>query len=209
MLVLPFAHGAVRPWMWPAVAVALVACGGEQQAPEAAPPQAEANALFLTAVRAGLPPAGFTAADLPDPESNGAQAVVKYCTYCHALPSPQTHSATDWPAVLRRMWMRIDRVAEEFDVAAPNAGERTVILRYLLDNALQVSRGDLPDAPGRDVFVATCARCHELPDPKQHASQDWVAVVDRMGRHMQEILNEMPERDTLQRIMIYLGAASQ
>ncbi|MFQ6045467.1 MAG: hypothetical protein ACE5PT_03780 [Gemmatimonadales bacterium] len=208
MQVLSVTRGPVRPWLWLPVVIALVACGEEQGAPETAAQQVE-NTLFLTSVRAGLPPTGTTADDLPDPASNGAKALVKYCTYCHALPSPRTHSATDWPVVLRRMWLRTDRVAEEFDVPAPNAGERTVILRYLLDNALHVSSGNLPDAAGKDVFVATCGRCHDLPDPKQHSSQDWVAVVDRMSRHMQEILNEMPERDTLQRIMIYLGTASQ
>jgi hypothetical protein len=34
-------------------------------------------------------------------------------------------------------------------------------------------------------------------------------VVDRMSRHMQEVLNEMPVRDDLQRIMIYLETVSQ
>jgi cytochrome c5 len=107
------------------------------------------------------------------------------------------------------MWLRTDRVAEEFGVPAPNPGERTVILRYLVDNALQVTRANLPEGAGKDLFIETCGRCHDLPDPSQHSPQDWVSVVDRMSRHMQEVLNEMPARDDLQRIMIYLETVSQ
>jgi cytochrome c2 len=209
MRIMSVARWTLPVWLWlPVVAVGIAACGQDQEAADT-PPQAELNLLFLTAARAGLPPTGITAADLPDRGSSGAKAVVKYCTYCHALPSPQTHSVTDWPGVVRRMWIRTDRVADEFGVPAPNSGERTVILRYLVDNALRVSAAGLPDLAGKDLFMVTCGRCHDLPDPKQHSGPDWVAVVDRMSGHMQEILDEMPKRDDLQRIMFYLEQVSQ
>lgn len=169
----------------------------------------DVNVLLLAATRVALPPAGVTPADLPEPESNGAQALARFCTKCHVLPHPASHSATDWPVVVRRMWMRIDKVAPAFDVPNPAAGERVVMLRYLETHALKVTTASLPDLPGRDAFTTTCTRCHELPDPAQHSSNDWVAVVDRMSRRMREMLGEVPAREQLQRIEIYLQQASR
>lgn len=166
------------------------------------------NVLLLAATRVALPPTGVTGADLPDPTSAGAQDLVKYCVACHSLPTPTIHSATDWPGVVRRMWLRIDRVDTAFHVPNPTPGERVAILRYLQGNALKVTRGDLPDRPGREDFVITCGRCHELPDPRQHSQQDWVAVVDRMSGHMQEMLNETPNRERLERIEAFLSSVS-
>lgn len=48
------------------------------------------------------PASGNTAA-LPDPQSPGAILVNHYCVQCHARPSPQQHTAAEWPAVVSRM----------------------------------------------------------------------------------------------------------
>ena len=192
----------------------LLACGADtpQQTANDSADRAQLtdeNVLLLAATRVGLPPSGATAADLPQPGSAGSAAVAEFCSRCHAIPHPSAHSATDWPVVLRRMWMRIDKVAPEFNVPRPTAGDRVVMLRYLEENALKVSAATLPQLQGRNSFIATCGRCHELPDPKQHSANDWVAVVDRMSRRMQEMLGEVPDRQTLMQIEIYLAGASR
>jgi cytochrome c2 len=170
---------------------------------------ATSEELLLASALVALPPAGFTAADLPDPDSSGAQHVVQYCTACHALPSPSSHSATDWPSVLRRMWLRIERLDPSFEVPSPNGGERMVMSEYLVENALRVSRANLPSGAGRNLFVARCGRCHELPDPSQHTPDDWAGVVRRMQGHMEPMLGEFMSQADSRQITAYLQTASQ
>ena len=164
--------------------------------------------LLLASAKVGLPAPGTTPADLPDPDSQGAQLVVQYCVACHGLPSPGAHSATDWPRYVGRMWVRTEGLPESFAVAAPSRGERQVLLEYLIDNALQVS-SDLPAGPGRDFFAETCDGCHELPDPRSHSADDWTAVVRRMMDHMQEILGRTLTPDQYSRVVMYLESASR
>jgi cytochrome c5 len=128
----------------------------------------------------------------------------KYCTACHELPSPNAHSATDWPVIIRRMWLRTDRVAPDFEIPIPTSAERVMMIRYLVENALQVSDRALRAAPGRDAFSETCSRCHELPDPMQHPSQDWAAVVQRMAQHVEDILDDRLSGTEVRRITSYL-----
>ena len=151
-----------------------VACGiliGCRERPDAAPnagtaatagaaSQSRADALILAAVRVGLPPANVVAADLPDPNSQGAKLLTSYCAQCHALPTPLAHSATDWPGVVRRMWLRMDFIADTFGVRRPTTPERYYLLEYLTTNALRVSGATLPAGPGRENFEAVCSRCH-------------------------------------------------
>lgn len=180
---------------------------GEQQGAQGNAPSVTDN-LILASSMVALPPPGTSPEGLPDPESAGATLLRKYCTACHSLPSPQTHSVTDWPVVLRRMWLRAEGVSDQFDVPVPTSAERVTLLNYLLDHALQVSSSDLPAGPGRDLFTSTCNRCHDLPDPKQHSSNDWAAVVIRMRQHMVQMLHLSPPQDQVQEIILYLERAS-
>ena len=193
----------------PLVVVWLVGCEpaprGEAATGDQAPPVGN---LVLASASVALPPPGVAPADLPDPNSDGAQALREYCTACHPLPSPATHSATDWPVVLRRMWLRTEGVADEFDVAVPDARERVVLLNYLLDNALKVTTGTLPAGAGRQLYADNCARCHELPDPGQHSESDWAAVVIRMRQYMVQMLNLSPPQSDVQEIILYLERVS-
>lgn len=188
------------------VAVALGSCAGE---PDAVSTLLDSDdQLLLAATRVALPPAGMQAADLPDPDSTGAVLVATYCSACHAIPSPLMHSATDWPSVIRRMWLRTDRIEGHFGVPVPTPSERLVMVEYLIGNALEVRTAGLPDAPGREAFVSTCSRCHELADPSQHSSEDWVSVVRRMTGHMEDMLGEFLDQREFQEIVLYLGVAS-
>ncbi|UCG89210.1 MAG: c-type cytochrome [Gemmatimonadota bacterium] len=198
LLLVPVAMGLLLGCQEPAPA----AQGGEQLGE--LPP---GDALLLASVKVALPPAGLTPADLPEPGSEGARLVTQYCVACHSLASPGSHSATDWPRYIRRMWLRLERLQDSFQLPLPSAGERQVMLQYLVDNALRVT-ASLPAAPGRDFFAATCSSCHELPDPAVHSSEDWVAVVRRMMDHMQEIQGRTLTPEQYSRIVLYLETVS-
>lgn len=166
------------------------------------------NVLVASAM-AVLPPQGTSPSDLPNPDSDGARAVAQFCVMCHAIPSPTMHSATDWPVVIRRMWLRTDYVSESHGVPSPNAAQRQTITQYMLDHALRVAETELPNLRGRDQFLETCTRCHELPDPMQHTNQDWPTVVIRMRQHMVDLLNDSPPQGEIQDIITFLQGASQ
>ncbi len=42
-----------------------------------------------------------------------------------------------------------------------------------------------PGSVGAGVLKTKCSQCHGLVSPKQHSSQDWPYIVDRMDRRMQ------------------------
>lgn len=185
-------------WRLTAVlAVLLVSCQPAAPPPDE-PPAIAATALdgsrdelLLASAKVALPPAGITAADLPDPASAGAQVLATHCAQCHELPSPAMHSATDWPSVVRRMWVRMDRLPGSLAVSVPDGNARSAMLSYLTTHALPVSTATLPAGAGRDEFVAICSRCHALPDPRVHSPEDWLTVLLRMERNM-ERMNVVP-----------------
>jgi mono/diheme cytochrome c family protein len=143
--------------------------------------------LLVAAAYIALPPSGITAADLPDPQSQGAQLVGTYCAQCHNLPAPGMHSATDWPSVVRRMWLRMEGLPASLEVKVPTMAERFAMLEYLNANALKVSGANLPAGRGREEFSRVCSQCHALPDPRVHSPEDWPTVFARMERNMERM----------------------
>jgi cytochrome c5 len=192
---------------------AVAAC---RQAP--APPNATAagaavaatpnEQLLLAAAEVALPPAGLNVADLPEPGSAGAQLLGRYCAQCHALPTPGAHSATDWPSVARRMWLRMDWLPASLGVRAPTLAERFTILDYLTTNALKVSGANLPAGRGREVFSLICSRCHALPDPRVHSPDDWPTVFSRMERNMERMKVAGPTAEQASDLLLYLQTVS-
>jgi hypothetical protein len=160
--------------------------------------------LLLAAANVALPPPGVTAADLLDPSSSGAQQVAKYCGQCHELPSPAMHSATDWPSIVRRMWLRMELLPVKLGVKVPTVAERFAILDYVTANALKVSGATLPAGPGREAFSQVCSRCHALPDPRVHSREDWPTVYARMERNMERMKVPPPTREQTSDILLYL-----
>jgi len=189
--------------------------GCQQKAPNAdqhasTPPQAPGRneQLLLAAAMIALPPAGIQPGDLPDPNSQGAKAEAQYCSQCHSLPSPTMHAATDWPIVVRRMWLRMEELPESLGVKTPTPPERYEILQYLTVNALKESGATLPAGPGRDAFGTVCSRCHALPDPRDHSKSDWPIVYARMERNMERMKVAPPTAEQTQAILNYLQNAS-
>lgn len=164
----------------------------------------QADQMLLAAAKVALPPAGIAPGDLPDPQSQGAQLLVTYCGQCHSLPTPTAHSATDWPSVARRMWLRMDYLPTTLGVKAPTAADRYTILNYLTTNALKISGSVLPAGKGRDEFATVCSQCHALPDPRVHSAQDWPTVYARMERNMERMQVQPPGGTVGTDIMVYL-----
>jgi cytochrome c5 len=190
------------------VLVSLGACREAPRAAQGPPAQAQqlsrSDRLLFAAATIALPPAGVTPGDLPEPTSRGAQLVAKYCAQCHALPTPTAHSATDWPSVARRMWLRMDWLPESLEVLVPTNAERYEILQYLTRDALKVSDRTLPPGPGREAFVLICSRCHALPDPRVHSKEDWGIVFARMERNMERMKVAPPTGEQPGQILSYL-----
>lgn len=167
-----------------------------------------ADELVLAAATVALPPPGVTAADLPDPNSAGARLVVQHCSQCHDLPQPNMHSATDWPVVARRMWLRVEGLTPALNVLVPSVSERFLMLNYLVANALKVSGANLPVGAGRDAFQLVCSRCHALPDPRNHSAQDWPTVFARMETNMTRMKVPPLQGTQTTDILLYLQRAS-
>ena len=195
------------------VLTACVACRQAQpsHATETQSPPAlgRADQLLLAAAKVALPPSGVAPGDLPDPQSRGAQLVIAYCAQCHSLPTPTMHSATDWPSVARRMWLRMEMLPESVGVKVPPPADRYTILTYLLANSLKVSGSVLPAGKGRDEFAIVCSQCHAVPDPRVHSPQDWPAVYSRMERNMERMGVRTPTATQTGDILLYLQAQAQ
>jgi len=78
-------------------------------------------------------PGGQEAAPLPAPDSRGAQLVSRYCTQCHAKPSPKLHTASEWEAVTSRMETNMQnfRKGNWSGVEIPSSAEMESILEYM------------------------------------------------------------------------------
>jgi hypothetical protein len=113
------------------------------------------------------------------------------------------HSSTDWPGVLRRMWLRMDRLPANLELQVPDEGSRQEMVSYLLANALQVST-NLASGPGQQEFAKICSRCHALPDPRIHSSKDWLAVFLRMERNMERMKVSPATKVETEKILTYL-----
>ena len=141
-----------------------------------------------------LPPT-FAPAQLPEPDSRGAQLVAHYCVQCHNLANPAMHDARKWPRVVERMVLRmrgkgnLGAVMQDMmaGVAAPDDEEAQQIVAYLRRNAQRpIDAAKYPDLdrPEGRAFKLACQQCHTLPDPKRHTAKEWSAVVERMQENM-------------------------
>lgn len=203
----------VRSFAFVSIAVAgLLGCGPSSDADtvvmvgDVDPRQ---DSLLLAAAKVALPPIGVSASDLPDSASAGAQILATYCAQCHALPSPGSHAANDWPTVARRMWLRAEWLPSALNVKVPTMSERYVLLQYLTTHAMRTSDPEaLPAAAGRATFIESCGRCHAVPDPRAHSPEDWPVVYSRMEQNMDRMSVPRPTGNQPEQILTYLRAAS-
>ena len=82
-------------------------------------------------------PGGQAAEPLPEPSSTGAKLLTKYCTQCHAAPSPEFHAASEWAGVTARMAenMKLSNSGNGGGVKTPSDAEMQTIIGYLEKHA--------------------------------------------------------------------------
>lgn len=132
-------------------------------------------------------------ASLPEPKSLGAKLLQNQCTQCHGLVAPAQHAAQDWPAIVDRMDRRMEMMAHgrmgmmRRPIQPMTSAEEQALLDYLQRNSFQAVN---PETLTKDqdsstqVYINACSRCHALPDPAAHISQEWTEVVARMAKNM-------------------------
>jgi len=141
-----------------------------------------------------LPPT-FAVTQLPQPRSEGARLVLRYCVQCHNLPNPAMHDARRWPSVVERMVLRMRGkgnmgvLMKEMmaGVEAPTDEEHRTLLAYLGRHAQKaIDAGRYPElaTPAGESFRLACQQCHVLPDPKRYTAAEWRRVVSRMQENM-------------------------
>jgi cytochrome c2 len=141
-----------------------------------------------------LPP-GPNPDSLPEPRSDGARLLAKYCVQCHHLPSPAMHTPENWPRIFDRMVWRMEGKGNMGSlmkdlmagVQAPTPDEKRVLVTYLKaygQAAIDPRRYPDLDSPEGQAFEHACSQCHEPPDPKRFTATEWRPVVERMQRHL-------------------------
>ncbi len=158
---------------------------------------------MISSIGTGLPPQDYGISELPEPHSYGAAMLEVYCEQCHWLPSPQMHSAAEWPLLVRRMMLRAgilkDRIGGPVTrglvggwmvdiikkVGYPDADQQDSIIAYLQRNALPVAKpGEVGQSPSARLFARRCSVCHETPSPSAHTAAEWPRVVQKMRSNM-------------------------
>jgi cytochrome c5 len=154
---------------------------------------------------------GLSREALPDPGSQGARLVGRYCSQCHDIPDPATHTADRWiPSVaemVRYMNLPSGRKAMK-QPGAPSSEEADRIVAYLKTHAhtglnMEAYKAALASEEGRD-FRETCDQCHGLPDPRQHTADEWPWVVKRMRKNMRYKEIQPPDEAATARIIDFL-----
>lgn len=158
---------------------------------------------MVSSIGVGLPPNDFKPEDLPEPGSRGAGLLQVYCIQCHWLPTPQMHSAAEWPILVKRNLLRMQQLTDRLggplttgligdvvmagyeSVEVPSQADMDTIIAYLQQYALPTpGPDDLTPGAGRDLFIQRCSVCHELPAPSAHTAAGWDRVVAQMQAYM-------------------------
>jgi mono/diheme cytochrome c family protein len=140
-----------------------------------------------------LPPS-IAPDELPEPRSEGARLMARYCVQCHYLPNPEMHTPDKWTVIVVRMVWRMrgkgnlgTLMKEMMDrVEAPGDDEVRTLTAYLRKHGqgeMDPMHPALKTEAGQ-MFTIACTQCHGLPDPKRHTAREWPRVVERMKRHM-------------------------
>lgn len=155
-------------------------------------------------------PPGINPKQLPEPESVGARLLGRYCSQCHGVPGPGIHTADEWPVVVARMNRRMQMMSGGrmmMSIEAPDDRQLKILMTYLEKNGqrtIDARKLAGADAPDGKAFKKTCSQCHALPDPAQHTSGEWPAVIQRMRVNMSTMGKELPDQTTTDMILSFL-----
>lgn len=149
--------------------------------------------------------------DFPEPNSDGAKLVHKYCGQCHNPPGPGMRTEKEWTSIFWRMYWRSHVMKKEFKTfEVPNYNQGQVMFLYLKEHSLASIKSNDVDKreAGASKYLRICMQCHELPDPKQHAPNEWKSVVQRMKRHMHSMSKAAPNTESTNVLIKYLKKLS-
>ena len=155
-------------------------------------------------------PQGINPNQLPEPDSEGAQILGRYCSQCHGVPGPGMHTADEWSNVVARMNQRMQMMSQKrmmMPVKAPDNYELKILTAYLEKNAQQTIEANKlagADTPEGQAFQKICTQCHALPDPAQHTVNEWPAVIERMRKNMYSMGKQLPDQSTIDKILRFL-----
>ncbi len=155
-------------------------------------------------------PQGIKPNQLPEADSEGAHLLSRYCSQCHGIPGPGMHTADEWLNVVSRMNQRMQMMSRKrmmMRIEAPDYNELKMLTAYLEKNAQQTIEADKlagADTPEGQAFQKICAQCHALPDPAQHTSNEWPAVIERMRKNMSSMEKQLPVQATTDKILSFL-----
>ncbi len=154
---------------------------------------------MISSIGPGLPPNDYKPEDLPEPGSRGAGLLQVYCIQCHWLPTPRMHSAIEWPILVRRNLLRMRQLKDRLggplttgivgdavmagyqNPEIPSQQDTDTLIAYLQKYALPVVQpSELSAGPGRSLFLAKCAVCHETPSPRAHTARAWDRILGQM-----------------------------
>ncbi len=140
--------------------------------------------------RRDIMPPDMSPALLPEPASQGALALQRYCVQCHYLTGPGRHTREEWTDVLRRMdtLMGVSSFYRGLlgPVAMPDAREKAALVAYLERHALRAlppPAGTTPPVGAERAYRAICGDCHAVPNPRAYAEAAWPALLAKMDRH--------------------------
>lgn len=141
-----------------------------------------------------LPPS-VVPRQLPEPGSEGAKLIARYCVQCHYLPNPEMHTADKWATTVVRMVWRMQGngnlgalMRDMMDnIEAPTDREIAVLTRYLQKHGQKEMDPSHPAlrTPAGTMYSIACTQCHALPDPRRHTASEWPGIVERMKGHME------------------------
>ena len=81
---------------------------------------------------------------LPEPKSQGAKLVNRYCTQCHALPNPKLHSAEGWLLTVERMNARMQLMSQNGnEVVVPSKSELETLTAYVRKHSIYTGQEEL------------------------------------------------------------------
>lgn len=170
--------------------------------------------MMMGGMMAKRMPPGINPDQLPEPGSKGAHLLARYCSQCHGVPGPGMHTANEWPSVIARMNRRMQMMSGKrmmMRIEAPDNNELKRLTAYLQTNAqktIDVNKLSGANTPEGRAFQKTCSQCHALPDPAQHTSNEWPAVIKRMRKNMSSMGKQLPDQATTDKILSFLQTHS-
>jgi len=142
----------------------------------------------------------------PDPDSDGARLVGRYCSQCHFAPGPGQHTAAEWAELVPRMSLLME-VTARFGTRSPpterpSTGERAELLAYLERYAL---RPLVDPSAAPPAYRSLCGDCHAAPAPAAYAGTDWSELLGRMLGHRVTMLRPPADPLAQAQVAAYLG----